>query len=138
MPRCKTSPVERFSRRVIIEPFTGCWLWTGALTKAGYGVFGKGSRGEGILYAHRFSFALYCGEIPDGLEIDHLCHQRWCVNPYHLEAVTRRQNSLRGNHPAAVQWRANNMLSYSGDTIVRPKHWPMKGDRKFVVSREAL
>lgn len=83
-------------------------MWLGGLTAAGYGMFGKGRRGEGNWYAHRFSYEMFIGTIPDGLELDHLCRQRWCVNPYHLEAVTRRINMLRGNHPLAIKWRMKN------------------------------
>lgn len=136
VPKSQISPIERFSRRIIIEPFTGCWLWTGAVTKAGYGVFGKGGSDGGIFYVHRFSYETYIGEIGDGLEIDHLCRQRWCANPLHLEAVTRQQNAMRGNHPTAMHWRAKNGLSYSTDVLVKQKHWPNKGQRKFTPSQE--
>lgn len=128
----RTRPaIERFWKRIIIEPFTGCWLWTGALTAAGYGVFGKGRRGEGIWLAHRFSYLTFVGQIPDAKELDHLCHQRWCVNPYHLEAVTRFINAMRGEHPAAIQWRINNGIQSSGEQTIWQSHWPVKGQRRF-------
>lgn len=76
-----------------------CWLWTGGQKGAGYGRFSFKS--EDIL-AHRFSYELFKGEIPIELEIDHLCRVRNCVNPDHLEAVTRKVNVLRGDSFSAT------------------------------------
>jgi hypothetical protein len=67
-----------------------CWLWTASLTKDGYGKFGPAA-------PHRFSYELMVGPIPEGLQIDHLCRVRHCVNPAHLEAVSGRENTMRGN-----------------------------------------
>lgn len=76
-----------------------CWTWTGNTTR-GYGNFWLGHvNGK----AHRFSYELAFGAIPDGLQIDHLCRVRFCVNPSHLEAVTQRENILRSPEcPASV------------------------------------
>jgi hypothetical protein len=98
-------PVERFWRHVEPEPNTGCWLWVGGLTGGGYGALGVGGAHEGLVRAHRFAFMEFRGSIPAGLELDHLCRVRRCVNPWHLEAVTRSQNFLRGEHPTAVNVR---------------------------------
>lgn len=65
-----------------------CWLWLGGKTKAGYGTYKKTT-------AHRFSYQINNGIIPEGLEIDHLCNKRDCVNPKHLEAVTHSENQKR-------------------------------------------
>ena len=73
---------------------SGCWLWTGRLDPKGYGtvhVFGKSQR------AHRVVYELFVGPIPDGLELDHLCRVRHCVNPDHLEPVDHKTNVLRGD-----------------------------------------
>jgi len=70
-----------------------CWNWIGCLYLNGYGQFW--SKGKKIL-AHRFSYEFLKEKIPKGLEIDHLCRNRKCVNPEHLEAVTHQQNMLRG------------------------------------------
>ena len=83
--------IERFERHYIPEPNTGCWLWFGAQT-CGYGSF----RIDGKAHlAHRFSYQSFVGEIPEGLELDHLCRVRCCVNPEHLEPVTRMENLRR-------------------------------------------
>lgn len=71
---------------------TPCIEWAGRLWK-GYGLLGRGKD----RYAHRVAYREAYGEIPDGLELDHLCRNRRCVNPEHLEAVTHHVNLLRGN-----------------------------------------
>jgi hypothetical protein len=57
--------------------------------------------------AHRIAYELFIGPIPNGLHIDHLCRNRGCVNPVHLEPVTQQENMLRGYAPSAVSHRAN-------------------------------
>lgn len=94
---------ERFWYRVNKDGPNGCWVWTGTrLQRGGYGVLlikGKSTR------AHRYAYQLLRGPIPDGLQIDHLCRNRLCVNPDHLEAVTLVTNVLRGNSVAAIKKR---------------------------------
>lgn len=70
-----------------------CWLWTGALDQDGYGFL---NISEKSVRAHRWSYELNVGPIPDGLVIDHLCRVRHCVNPAHLEPVTNGENVMRG------------------------------------------
>ncbi len=89
---------ERFSSHYQIDPDSGCWLWDNALLGGGYGQFSIDGR---PVYAHRFSYIRTYGAIPDGLQLDHLCRTRHCVNPAHLEAVTCRENLLRGETLAA-------------------------------------
>lgn len=75
-------------------PFLGpCWIWAGKPKAEGYGTFTVERRPE---YAHRASYVIHRGPIPDGLVIDHLCRVRICVNPAHLEPITRHENFVRG------------------------------------------
>jgi len=75
-----------------------CWQWTDSLDAYGYGAFRINGRKGKTVKAHRFSYELLIGEFPEGLDTDHLCRNRWCVNPYHLEPVTNKENHQRGNH----------------------------------------
>ena len=77
-----------------VDKSQDCWTWLGSLFKTGYGQFWNG---EKVVRAHRYSYELLKGEIPKGLQLDHLCRNRYCVNPKHLEPVTNRENVLRGN-----------------------------------------
>ena len=85
---------ERFDAKWTLEPNTGCWLWTASVTADGYGHMGT-TAGK-VSSAHRISYQLYRGPIPPGETIDHLCRVRCCVNPDHLEVVSRRENIQRG------------------------------------------
>lgn len=75
------------------EP-TSCWIWQGHITSKKYGRVKH--RGKCYL-VHRLSYIRRYGPIPEYLEIDHLCHNRACFNPIHLQAVTHKENALRGN-----------------------------------------
>lgn len=86
--------IARFSRKYTVDTATGCWEWTGGDDGKGYGQFYR--QGGIKVRAHRESFQHYCGEIPEAHVIDHLCRNHGCVNPAHLEAVTQRENVMRG------------------------------------------
>lgn len=82
----------------------GCWLWTGSLDRNGYGYI-RETAGRRKLRAHRVVYEYVVGPIPDGMELDHLCRVRSCVNPDHLEPVTHRENQRRGESPMGQQAR---------------------------------
>lgn len=110
--------LHRFMSKVSVEPNTGCWLWLGHVKPDGYGMFCLG----GMHSAHRVSFVHFHGDVPDGAEIDHRCRQRCCVNPDHLEAVTREENIRRAvgyrRHPESCPQGHR----YSGDNLIIKKN----------------
>src|SRR5438876_4990312 len=77
---------DRFLDLVSPEPNTGCWLWTGYRQRDGYGTFRLDPTRK--VKAHRFSYERDFGRVPDGLQLDHTCRTRCCVNPRHLRLVT--------------------------------------------------
>lgn len=93
--RWTLSESERFWAKV--EKTRGCWLWTAWLNEKGYGYFHVVREGrKRDIRAHRYAYEMLVGPIPDGHSLDHLCRVRHCVNPAHLEPVSIRDNSLRG------------------------------------------
>jgi hypothetical protein len=92
--RRKIKPATtRFWAKVDKSTFLECWIWTAAKT-FGYGTFSL--KPGHTVRAHRFSYEQTYGPIPEGLQLDHLCRIRHCVNPEHLEAVTGKTNMERG------------------------------------------
>lgn len=92
------STEERFWAKVEAMP-SGCWGWRACLDSHGYGRFGMDGKSQ---YAHRLSYEFMIGPIPLNMTIDHLCRNRACVNPNHLEPVSLRVNLLRGVGVGAV------------------------------------
>lgn len=86
--------MERLMEKVVVNQ-DGCWIFTGALDRHGYGKIGRGGKYGGMLKAHRVTFADRYG--PTELPLDHLCRVTSCCNPEHLEAVPQRENVLRGD-----------------------------------------
>src|SRR5882757_1653346 len=94
-----------------------CWPWLGDVAIVGYGRFSLDSQ---RLYAHRIAYELIKGPIPAGLQIDHLCRNRVCCNPSHLEAVTQQENLRRGNGIAAIHAHKTHCPQghpYSGENL---------------------
>jgi len=89
-----TPTIQRFLDSFTVVPETGCWEWTGHKTPNGYGGFTP--TGATATGAHRWSFEWFVGPIGSGFQIDHLCRNRACVNPDHVEPVTCAENIRRG------------------------------------------
>ena len=124
------STVQRFWDKV--DRSGDCWVWTAAHNRKpnGYGVFAITK--HNLVVAHRFSYMLHYGEIPEGMQIDHRCHNRSCVNPDHLnpEPVTNKQNNENRSGPnknsisgvRGVSWDSQNQkwraaVGHNGKTI---------------------
>lgn len=96
---------ERIMRRCVLDG-NGCWIWHGSTDRAGYGHIRVDGR---TLYVHRVAYEWMVGPIPTGMQIDHLCRNRSCCNPQHLEPVTPAENASRtlpgerGQHRGAIE-----------------------------------
>lgn len=91
-------PARRFASKVGVEVGSSCHWWLADTSAKGYGRFWDGTR---HVQAHRFAYERRFGPIPEGLQLDHLCRNRACVNPEHLEPVDNRTNVLLGVGPTA-------------------------------------
>lgn len=106
-----------------------CWVWTGKPDGKGYGQINAGRRPSKMLRAHRVAYELCVGPIPEDLQLDHLCRNRMCVRPEHLEPVTQRVNVLRGEGASARNSRVTECPKghpYSGSNV---KYHKTKGSR---------
>ena len=102
------TPYQRFEKWIrqgtIVEDEGGCWIWMSSRSGGGYGTTVMSAKTIGDytpskrlrLYVHRWNYEYFIADIPEGLQLDHLCRVRECVNPYHLEPVTRSENIKRG------------------------------------------
>lgn len=119
---------ERFMLYVDKDAPDGCWQWLRTLKETGYGIYWGSIADEPrkSWSAHRYSYTLAHGPIPAGLVLDHLCRNRGCVNPDHLEAVTSQVNQLRG----ARNRNANGRCKYGHDlTAEDGYHYTIRGWR---------
>ncbi len=105
------SAIERFAVKVEVDAVTGCWNWLGGLNR-GYGNFGKTS-------SHRFIWKYLFDEIPEKYDIDHLCRNKKCCNPLHLEPVTRLENIRRA---AAMITHCPKNHPYNAENTIYDKH----------------
>lgn len=118
--------LERFAEKIALRD-DGCIEWIGGLNGVGYGQFYKGRTSlneTGKTYAHRWSYEYHVGPIPEGLHLDHLCRNRACCNPEHLEPVTPGENVLRGVGGSAMNARKTHC----------PAGHPLSGDNLRVAS----
>jgi len=104
-----------FARHISSEHTSGCWLWTVA-TNGGYGRLRHPELGVSY-YAHRYAYEYLVGAIPDHLEIDHLCNVRRCVNPDHMELVTRKENLDRRRDRMRKRTVCRHNHSLTGDNL---------------------
>ena len=120
MPRA--SLIERLSTKIQVAD-DGCLEWTGYL-RSGYGIFrGVGGKNQ---TAHRVVWELFVGPIPEGMDLDHLCRNRACCNPDHLEPVTRLENLRRGLNGVLKTHCVNGHEYTPENTILRK---PVPGSR---------
>ncbi len=111
---------ERFHTHYVKDPHTECWLWTGSIIKGGYGMIG-GGEGKNLM-AHRVSWELYHGPIPDGLIVCHHCDVPSCVNPEHLFVGTYQDNSddsVAKGHSARGQRNPNHVFKNAEVRVIR-------------------
>ncbi len=112
---------ERFESKIRVTP--GCWHWTAAALPRGYGRFGLPNRK--VALAHRMSYELYVGSIPDGMVVRHRCDTPSCVNPDHLELGTQADNvadmMLRGRHGQSAKTHCPKGHEYTEENTYRHK-----------------
>jgi hypothetical protein len=116
---------ERITSKIEVDPITGCWNWTATLDR-GYGIVGFGRK---LFRMHRVAYERAIGPIPPKYQIDHLCWNRRCCNPDHLEAVTARENNMRSNSIASIAAKKTHCPKghpYSGENL----YTTPSGDRR--------
>lgn len=113
--------MDRLLEKLIYVDATGCIEYGGAIDSTGYGRIGLGGRDEGLGHTHRLMYEWSRGEIPEGLHIDHLCRNRACCNPAHLEAVTQGENNRRAKRDNPITHCRRGHEFTSENTRVTPQ-----------------
>jgi hypothetical protein len=136
----KITFAERYDKYAFPEPNTGCFIWMGSINQHGYGRLHVGYKSDGTrksALAHRAAYEHFVGPIPEGLQLDHKCRLRCCVNPEHLEPVTNQENTKRGLGPKQLRDRQLSKTHcpqghpYFGDNLLLDK----KGRRCWICRR---
>lgn len=121
-------------QRYVLDSETGCWEWLGARLNNGYGRCKVGNRN---VQAHRAFYLHHVGVIPDGHDIHHRCGNRGCVNPVHLEPLTRGENTRTSPHGHTIlNWEAADEIRVAMDALcrkygVRPRTLAAIAERKI-------
>ena len=127
---------EKVRDRLSVGGLDACWDWQGATTDAGYGTVDDSGRTRLV---HRFMWEKFHGSIPSDRQIDHLCRNRRCGNPHHMELVTSRENTLRGTGPTALNAQAThckNGHEFTAENTYEPPHRP--GRRECRICKREL
>jgi len=132
------APIDHLRSRVEVDEF-GCWNFTGGLsnTTPGKG-YGRMSINGRMHYTHRIAYEALVGPVPEGLDLDHLCRNRKCCNPEHLEPVTRRENLMRGDTLAAAHHEGRNCGFLGCKTCRREQVDPRPGGHVFGIPSATL
>ena len=128
--------VDRIDNSVERIPFSGCWIWLRTIRRGNE--YGRVSISGRTLSAHRWVYEVIRGRIPNGLELDHICKVRCCVNPDHLEPVTHKENTLRGIGPTSQNAKKTHCVNgheLSGANL--GEQWKGMGRKCVTCSRRA-
>lgn len=130
---------SKIQERLSIGGFDSCWEWKGTLNHDGYGIVFDGGKGRRV---SRVMWVLHRGSLDGDITIDHLCRNRACANPRHLQPVSNKENTLRGFGPTAENSRKEQCASghwLDGDNlIVTPEGWRRCRKCRRIQTREAM